>query len=261
VTGDLATLPAFAETSLIAPATHDTASAIAGIPAHGDDWAYISSGTWSLVGTTLPEPVNHEAARRDNYTNLAAAGGRMLFHRNVNGMWLLRQCLEEWSAQGHPWAIADLVAAAEQAPVPEGLLEVDDPDLLLPGYMPSRINAQRERSGLMPLDESSASAPAMASLIFHSLAARYAEVLSHIAAHTGKHFTRLFIVGGGSQNLFLNRLTEQATRLKVIRGSAESSTLGNFAIQLAALEAETVRPPSTEEISRWAEVLAGTELR
>jgi rhamnulokinase len=256
--GDLAHLPAFADTVLIAPATHDTASAIAGIPATGEDWAYISSGTWSLVGTTLATPNNGEAAKRDNYTNLAAAGDRTLFHRNVNGMWLLRQCLETWAAEGAFWQIPDLVAAAEQIPCPEGLLEVDDPDLLLAGYMPSRINAQRQRHGLPALDESATNAPQLATLIFHSLAARYAEVLTHIAHHTGKHFTRLFIVGGGSQNQFLNRLTAEATGLQVLRGSPESSTLGNFAIQLATLDSN--HPPTQPEISHWATILESAQL-
>jgi rhamnulokinase len=259
--GDLAQLPAFADTVLIAPATHDTASAIAGIPATGEDWAYISSGTWSLVGTTLTSPNNGVAARNDNYTNLAAAGGRTLFHRNVNGMWLLRQCLETWAAEGTTWPIPDLVAAAEQVPCPEGLLEVDDPDLLLAGFMPSRINAQRQRHGLPALDESAANAPQIATLIFHSLAARYAEVLAHIAHHTGKALTRLFIVGGGSQNLFLNRLTAQATGLQVLRGSPESSTLGNFDIQLATLESDhRSAPPTQPEISQWAAALESANL-
>jgi rhamnulokinase len=241
--------------ALIAPAAHDTASAIAGIPAHGEDWAYISSGTWSLVGTTLAEPNNGEAASRDNFTNLAAVGGRTLFHWNVNGMWLIKQCMDQWTAQGTTWTIAELVAAAEGAACPEGLLEVDDPDLLLPGYMLSRINAQRQRKGLEALDEGAKNAPVFASLIFHSLAARYAEVLTHIAAETGKTFKRLFVVGGGSQNLFLNRLTAEATGLMVIRGSQESSTLGNFAVQLGTLEHGD--GPSHEQVSVWAERLQG----
>ena len=243
----------YGDAVLIAPAAHDTASAIAGIPAHGEDWAYISSGTWSLVGTTLAAPNNGSSASRDNFTNLAAVGGRTLFHKNVNGMWLIRQCMEEWTAQGTTWTIADLVAAAEQVACPEGLLEVDDPDLLLPGYMLSRINAQRERKGLKALAEDAEHAPVFASLIFHSLAARYAEVLAHIAAETGKMFRRLFIVGGGSQNLFLNRLAAEATGLVVIRGSQESSTLGNFAVQLATLEHGDA--PSHQQVSVWADRL------
>ena len=217
--GPLSELPAFADTTLIAPACHDTASAVAGIPAIGNDWAYISSGTWSLVGTLIEQPRNNAAAQAENFTNLGAVGDRICFHKNVNGMWLIRQCTDEWASQGKQWEIAALVAAAEQVPCPEGLLDVDDPDLLLPERMPQRINAQRIKRGLAPLDEFPANAPAFASLIFHSLAARYAKVLD-----------------------------------RVYRGSPESSTVGNFAVQLATLEGS--RDPVTgayaEPVARWA---------
>ena len=256
LTGDLAKLPAFQDTMLIAPACHDTASAIAGIPATGNDWAYISSGTWSLVGTLLEQPRNGDLAAVENFTNLGAVGDRVCFHKNVNGMWLIKQCMDAWAAAGKAWAIADLVAAAEEVPVPDGLLDVDEPDLLLAGHMPQRINAQRKRMGLEPLDESPENAPQIACLIFHSLAARYAAVLDRIEFHGGKRLKRLFIVGGASQNEFLNRLTQQATGLEVFRGSPESSTVGNFAVQLAVLEGDTdlVTGAYAEQVSRWAAV-------
>ena len=113
--GPLAELPAFRDTILIAPACHDTASAIAGIPAVGDDWAYISSGTWSLVGTLLEQPWNGKAAAEENFTNLSAVGDRICFHKNVNGMWLIRQCVDNWAAAGREWTVPELVAAAEKA--------------------------------------------------------------------------------------------------------------------------------------------------
>jgi len=252
--GPLAALPAFADTTLIAPACHDTASAIAGIPATGNDWAYISSGTWSLGGTLTQHPRTGPEAAADNFTNLGAVGDRICFHKNVNGMWLIRQCTDHWAHAGKVWPVADLVAASEKVPCPEGLLDVDDPDLLLPERMPQRINSQRAHRGLKPLDESPANAPAFASLIFHSLAARYARVLDRVAFLTGKRLQRLFIVGGASQNTFLNRLTQEATGLEVFRGAAESSTVGNFAIQLAILEGS--RDPVTgayaEPVAFWA---------
>jgi rhamnulokinase len=252
--GPLAELPAFRDTVLIAPACHDTASAIAGIPATGSDWAYISSGTWSLVGTLLEQPRNGEAAREENFTNLGAVGDRYCFHKNVNGMWLIRQCMNQWAKDGRVWTVTELVAAAEKVAKPAGLLDVDEPDLLLAGRMPQRINAQRARRGLEPLDEGAENAPAFASLIFHSLAARYAEVLGRVALHGGKKLKRLFVVGGASQNLFLNRLTEEATGLELFRGSAESSTVGNFAVQLAVLEGsrDAVTGAYAEQVSRWA---------
>lgn len=254
LSGPLAELPAFADTTLIAPACHDTASAVAGIPAIGNDWAYISSGTWSLVGTLIEQPRNNAAAQAENFTNLGSVGDRICFHKNVNGMWLIRQCIDEWALKGRVWPVAELCAASELVPCPDGLLDVDDPDLLLPERMPQRINAQRVKRGLDVLDEGPDNAPVFASLIFHSLAARYAKVLDRVALLTGKRLKRLFIVGGANQNLFLNRLTQEATRLEVFRGSPESSTVGNFAVQLATLEGsrDAVTGAYAEPVARWA---------
>jgi rhamnulokinase len=254
LSGPLAELPAFRDTVLIAPACHDTASAIAGIAATGNDWAYISSGTWSLVGTLLEQPRNGAAACEENFTNLGAVGGRNCFHKNVNGMWLVRQCIDRWAEDGRVWTVPELAAAAETVPEPNGLLDVDDPDLLLAGRMPERINAQRKREGLESLDLRPESAPVFASLIFHSLAARYAQVLDRVAFHSDKKLKRLFIVGGGSRNDFLNQLTERATGLEVFRGSAESSTVGNFAVQLAVLEGSrnAMTGAQAEQVLRWA---------
>ena len=237
--GELARLPAFADTVLIAPACHDTASAIAGIPAAEDegDWAYISSGTWSLVGTVLDAPENGPAACAGNYTNLAAAGGRTLFHKGLNGMWLLRQCLLHWMTEAeYAPQLAALIDQAAPMAAPETLLQLDDPELLLHGNMPERISNHITRQGGPALPQTHAAAATYANLIFHSLAARYAAVLSDVAAITGKRFRRIYIVGGGSRNDLLNRLVHQATGVPVLRGPAESSTHGNFAVQLALLE-------------------------
>jgi rhamnulokinase len=257
LTGPLAAVPGLAEVQLIAPACHDTASAVAGIPAAGADWAYLSSGTWSLIGISLDWPLAHEETARQNYTNLAGAGGRFCFHRNVNGMWLLRQCMAAWSEQGPSWEIVELIEAASAMPKPDGLLNVDEPELWLAGEMPARINRQRIAAGLPAMDEGPAGAAAMASLIFHSLAARYAEVLRQIEEHSGRRLKRLYVVGGGSQNALLNRLTAEATGLEVIRGVPESSTLGNFAVQLATLEGHRSkeRGADADRVAHWAGLL------
>ena len=257
LSGRLANLNAFCNTVLIAPACHDTASAIAGIPVAGEDWAYISSGTWSLVGTLLKQPQNGVDAAAENFTILGAVGGRICFHKNVNGMWLIRQCIDAWAEAGRAWTVEELVAAAEVVEKPDGLIDVDEADLLLAGRMPQRINAQRLRKGLKPLDEGVENAPVFASLIFHSLAARYAEVLDRVSFHTGKKLKRLFVVGGGSRNKFLNRLTQEATGLEVFQGAAESSTVGNLAVQMAVLEGsrDAVTGACAAQVSRWAGVL------
>jgi rhamnulokinase len=252
VTGPLATLPAFADCKLVVPACHDTASAVAGIPATGaDDWAYLSSGTWSLVGAVLDKPCATPDAYTAGFTNLGAVGGRTLFHRNVNGLWLLEQCRGAWADAGHPWPVGDLVAAAESAPEIDGLIDVDDPDLLLPGDMPARINRQRDRKRLPPVSDP----PTLARLIFRSLAARYAVVLREIAQLTARPLRRLFVVGGGSQNELLNRLTTEATGLAVHRAAVESSTVGNFAVQLAAvIDGAT----DAATVAKWATKLQNT---
>lgn len=249
--GELTALPAFAGTQLVAPCCHDTASAIAGIPDAADDWAYISSGTWSLVGTLLDGPDNSAAARALNLTNFGGAGGRVLFHKNVNGMWLLRNCLDAWREGGRDWTFDELLPLAEREPTPAHLLDVDDADLLLPGDMPRRIHAQLVRDGHPGIDTRPNHAPAVTALILHSLAARYAQVLRAIADITGKQLRRLYIVGGGSRNEVLNRLTAQATGLEVVRGAVESSTLGNFAVQLAALEGCA----DAASVAEWAAAL------
>ncbi len=256
--GKLAALPAFRNTRLIAPACHDTASAIAGIPAHRDDWAFISSGTWSLVGCVLDSACVSEAARNANFSNEGGIGGKIYFLKNVNGMWLLRQCMEQWRSQGQLWTVEQLVEASSDLGAPAFLIDVDDPALLLPGDMPARINAQLNRGGHASIPPGQAMAARMANLIFHSLAARYSTVLEDAARITGKTLKRLYIVGGGSKNKVLNRLTAKATALEVLTGSTESATVGNLAIQLAALEGNyNPRTGVTAKaVSEWARVLS-----
>jgi rhamnulokinase len=256
VTGPLAELAAFHDTQLIAPACHDTASAIAGIPyIHGS--AYISCGTWSLIGTLLPSACAAPAALDEGFTNLGAVGGQICLHKSVSGMWLLKQCIEMWSTAGGRWSVEELIAAAQSLPAPASLLDVDDPDLVLIGDMPRRINRQRERHGLPALDESPSAAPHMAALIFHSLAAKYADTLDRVEHHTGQKLREVVIVGGGSRNDLLCRLTAERSGRTVRRGSAESSTIGNFAVQLATLE----RPSHANDadfakaVSTWASLL------
>ena len=249
-----AAAPALRHARLVATACHDTASAVAAIPLDGDDWAYISSGTWSLVGTLPDQPITTAEACSAGFTNQGAAGDRVCFHKNVNGMWLLKQTLAQLCPDGERWPMQDLIAAAESLPVPDFLLDVDDPELLLPDKMASRINAQHGRQGRAAIEESPDGMPQFASLIFHSLAARYATALRDAERLSNKRFRRLAIVGGGSLNRFLNQLTAEATGLKVFCGVAESATIGNFAIQLATWEGEQNSPT---RIAHWASVLTG----
>ena len=258
IQGALASLPEFRETKLIAPACHDTASAIAGIPGQEDDWAFISSGTWSLVGCILDSPCFSESARIANFSNEGGVGGKIYFLKNVNGMWLLRQCIEHWRLQGHMWTVEQLVEACSDIDTPDYLFDVDQPNLMLPGDIPARINAQLKIAGQRPIPERPEMAPQVANLIFHSLANRYAAVLQNATSITGRALTRIYVVGGGSRNTLLNQLTARATGLEVLTGSTESTTIGNLAIQLAALQSDYSRNVgvSASAVAKWAGVLA-----
>ena len=257
--GELAQLPAFRSTQLIVPACHDTASAIAAIPAAGeDDWAFVSSGTWSLVGTVLPLPCVSEEARKMNFTNLGGVGGTICFLKNVNGLWILRQCLDEWEKSGQKWTVEELVKRSEKMPAPGEFLDVDAAEMLVPGEMPEKINAQLREKGLRSLPDNAEGIAQTANVIFHSLAKRCAEVLVSVGTITGKKLKRVFIVGGGSKNEFLNRLTGEYAALEVIAGSSEATKIGNFAIQIAALRGETNAEGgvSAEAVARHARTLS-----
>jgi rhamnulokinase len=258
VNSELQKLRAFSETRLIAPACHDTASAVAGIPAEEERWAYISSGTWSLPGSLLDEPVATDEARSAGFTNLRAAGGQYCFHKNVNGMWLLKQVQTQLCPMGNAWNMPELIAAAQRLPPPSGLLNVDNPALLLPGNLAAAINRQLLEQGAPAIPENASAFPSFANLIFHSLARRYGEVLSDLVRLTGRQLERIYIVGGGSQNPLLNRLTAEATGLPLSCGVVESSTVGNFAVQLAALEGAS---QARHRIRHWASVLTSSAER
>jgi rhamnulokinase len=252
--GPLATLDAFRDTQLIAPACHDTASAIAGIPSSLDSTLYICSGTWSLVGTLIAEPVTNREAFDARYTNLGAAGGSLCFHSMVNGMWLLKQCMDGWSKEGRGWKIEDLVAQAAQAGFP-GIIDVDAEPLLLDSGMPERINHQLSRSGLATIPDVAGNEPVFARVIFESLAGRYAYALTSLEQLLGRELDRIHILGGASRNKLLTQLTEKCTQRPVEIGHPESSTIGNLAVQLAASEANG-GPVAAEPIRKWAAMLS-----
>ncbi len=248
----LDSLAAYAGTKAIAPACHDTGSAVAGIPDTDSDWAFISSGTWSLVGAVLNQPCTSASALRENFTNEGGVGGTIRFLKNVNGMWLLEECLRAWhAAGGRSWTLPELIAECAWRPVAKTIFSVDAPELILPGHMPSKINRELEKAGHGPVSEDAEHAPEMANVIFASLAARYAEVLNSLQEVTGCRFRRLYVVGGGSQNEYLNRLIAQQTGLAVNRGPVESSTVGNLAIQFAALEKGNTEVMPVD-VARWA---------
>lgn len=257
--GPLAADPGLRDAALIAPACHDTASAVAGSPFSGADKTFICSGTWSLVGMVVEQPVITEEARLAGFTNIGGLDGRYCFLRNVNGMWILGQCLEEWAAAGKQWEVADLVASCEALPAPTQCIDVDAEDLSQPGPMLARLNRQITEKGGKPMPVSAEAAPEVTNLLFHSLAEKYSKVLRDIQQFTGRNFRQVCIVGGGSKNQYLNRLTEQKSGIVIVTGPAESSTVGNFAIQLAALEgAYGSYGVKIDAVARWAGLLNDT---
>jgi rhamnulokinase len=253
--GRLAELDAFAHTDLIVPACHDTASAIAAIPTTLDRTAYICSGTWSLVGTQIPAPIATPRAMQAGFTNQGAAAGGFCFHTNVNGMWMLKQCLEDWRKAGRPWSIEDLVDEAARCDDFTGTVPVDAPSLLLDGDMPARLNEQLHLCGCTVIEDCAGNEPVFARVIFESLAARYATALRGLEEMLGESLQRIYILGGGAQNRLLTQLTAKRTGLPVETGDAESSTLGNFAVQLAA-SAPSGGPLHAETLRQWAQRLS-----
>lgn len=219
---------------VVAVATHDTGSAVAAVPAaEGEHFAYLSCGTWSLLGTELREPVLTEEALAANFTNEGGAAGTVRFLKNIMGLWILQECRRHWRAQGRDYAWPDLEQMARQAldaadaggnPVP--VFDVDDPRFLSPGDMPRRV---REAMGDEPLDDG-----ALAASVLKSLAAKYREVFLKIEDLTVRRFDRLYVVGGGVQNRLLLELTAEALGRDVVAGPVEATALGNIGVQMIA---------------------------
>jgi rhamnulokinase len=255
VTSKLAQLDAFRSTQIIAPATHDTASAIAGIPTDLSAAAYISSGTWSLVGTITRDPVTTKHAFDAGYTNIGAAAGGLLFHSLINSMWVLKQCMDAWAADGRPWSVENLVhEAAERSSAATGVLDMDAETLMLDSGMPRRINSELTRLGFEAIPDVAGNEALFARTIFESLALRYASATANLEKMLGRKLERIHMIGGATRNKLLIELTEQRTGLKVEIGETESSTIGNLAVQLAASEAagERVTPAA---VRKWAKLL------
>ena len=251
IQGPLAGLEAFRATQVVAPATHDTASAIAGIPGDLSSAAYISSGTWSLVGTVTNEPVTTRHAFDAGYTNIGAAGGGLLFHSLINSMWVLKQCMDAWAAAGRSWPIEKLVQEAAQCNCATGVLDMDAATLMLDTDMPQRVNNELTRLGYDAIPDVAGNEPLFARTIFESLALRYASATANLEKMLGRKLKRIHMIGGATRNKLLIKLTEERSGLPVEIGETESSTVGNLAAQLAASEAngERVTP---EAIRKWS---------
>ena len=220
-------------TVVTAVGSHDTASAVVGIPADGDRFAYIACGTWSLVGVELAAPVLTDASRAANFTNEGGVDGRIRYLRNVMGLWLLSESIRTWERSGTPVTLAELLLQAAALPDGGPVIDPDGPQFLPPGDMPARI-ADACRDTGQPVPDGAA---ALTRCILDSLAAAYARTVDDAVRLSGRPVAVVHLVGGGSRNELLCRLTARATGLPVMAGPVEGTALGNVLVQGRALGA------------------------
>ena len=217
------------ELPLIAVGSHDTASAVAGVPAAEPDFAYISSGTWSLAGMELDAPVLTAASRAANFTNETGVDGTIRYLRNLTGLWLLQQSVRCWPGG----SLDDLLAEAARVPRLRFVIDPDDPVFVPPGDMPGRIAAWLAGRG-----EAVPAGPAeTVRCILDSLALAYRRAIAEAQSLSGRHADVVHIVGGGARNALLCQLTADATGLPVMAGPAEATCFGNVLVQARALGA------------------------
>lgn len=211
---------------VFATAAHDTAAAVAAVPATGDrPWCYISSGTWSLMGLELAEPLINEDVLKANFTNEVGAAGRIRFLKNIAGLWLVQECRRAWALETREYSYAQLTGMAAQAPAFQAVL---DPDAFLePGHMPERIADYCRRTG-QPAPEQPGT---MVRAILESLALRYRQVLELLDTLGGRRVEVIHIVGGGAKNTLLNQFVADATGRTVVAGPTEATAAGNILVQ------------------------------
>ena len=212
---------------VVAPATHDTGSAVASIPTSTGDYMYISSGTWSLMGAELREPLVGDAVLQHNFTNEGGVGHTFRFLKNIMGLWLVQESRRTWERQGDAYSYADLAAMAEQAPPFSAVVDPDDELFLAPGDMPARIRDYCQQRGQTP----PADAGALVRVVLESLALRYRDVLDSVEQILGRRMECIHIVGGGIQNELLCQFTATATQRPVIAGPLEATAIGNLMVQ------------------------------
>ncbi|HEX2316752.1 MAG TPA: rhamnulokinase family protein [Thermomonospora sp.] len=209
-----------------AVASHDTASAVVAVPADGERFAYISCGTWSLVGVELPDPVIGEAGRAANFTNEAGVDGTVRYLRNVMGLWLLQESLRAWGSPDLP----ALLEAAAEVPAFRAVVDPDAPEFLPPGDMPARIAAHCRATGQRPPETPAETVRC----VLDSLALGHRAALRRALRLSGREADVIHLVGGGSRNALLCQLTADACGLPVVAGPVEATALGNVLVQARA---------------------------
>jgi len=222
---------------VILPASHDTASAVVAVPATvqapGVSHAYISSGTWSLLGLELDRPILSEEARLAGFTNEGGVGGTYRFLTNIMGLWLLQECRRSWARQGREWSYAELTAAAATVSSPDVVIDVDDPTFLHPDDMPTAIAGHLEGTGQPAVEHP----VAIARAILEGLALAYRLAVERAEQLAGTRVDTIHVVGGGAHNALLCQLTADACRRPVVAGPVEATALGNVLVQAMGIDA------------------------
>lgn len=216
---------------VVAVGSHDTASAVAAVPARGVDFAYISSGTWSLIGVELERPLINADSLKHDFTNEGGVGGTIRFLKNMIGMWLLQECRREWARAGQEYSYDELTALAEQAPAFRSLIVPGEARFMDPGPMAARIRAFCRETG-QPEPQTPGE---IVRCILESLALAYHDVLSGMEELVGHRLPVIHIIGGGSRNRLLNQFTADATGCTVVAGPVEATAAGNMLMQAVAL--------------------------
>ena len=221
------------EIPVIAVGGHDTASAVAAVPARDEDFAYISSGTWSLLGVEIPKPMCEESVMNANYTNQGGVNGSIRLLKNIMGLWIIQECKREWDRRSDAVGFAELVEMAVKAPAFKAMIDVDDECFMAPGDMPNRIQEYCRRTGqAVPQGRGEISR-----VVYESLALKYRWAIEKLEGMLGKPVKTLNIVGGGTKNVLLNRFTAEAIKRPVITGPSEGTAIGNLLMQAKALGA------------------------
>jgi rhamnulokinase len=218
------------EILVIAPASHDTASAVAAVTAR-ENTAFLSSGTWSLVGMELDEPILTQDALRLNFTNEAGVCGTTRFLKNVMGLWMLQGCRRAWATLGREWSYASLTEAAKSATPFQHLVDPDDSSFLNPDDMPAAIDCYCAKRDQLAPDGPAAYTRA----ILESLALKYRLVIRDLEKLASRRIEQIRVIGGGSKNRLLNQFTADATGRRVLAGPTEAAALGNIGVQMVAM--------------------------